>query len=203
MRPLSPEHPQRQLCLSPCGKRSWRALQQSTAAVESHKHVRRPMQQFKCLLASLFWTMPPAPAWSALHLVLQCIGWHNPSTQPLVLLLACKPQKREERQQAIDRGQMPDFLPETAAIRADDTWKGAPPAPGLVDRRVEITGPVDRKMVINALNSGATQYMADFEGGWPRQCTARTAHTCLCRQQQHAAAAAAVSCLHVPDGGRP
>jgi hypothetical protein len=41
---------------------------------------------------------------------------------------------------------------------------GAPPAPGLVDRRVEITGPVDRKMVINALNSGATQFMADFEG---------------------------------------
>ena len=40
----------------------------------------------------------------------------------------------------------------------------APPAPGLVDRRVEITGPVDRKMVINALNSGATQFMADFEG---------------------------------------
>lgn len=57
-----------------------------------------------------------------------------------------------------------DFLPETAAIRADPTWQGPPPAPGLVDRRVEITGPVDRKMVINALNSGATQFMADFEG---------------------------------------
>lgn len=57
-----------------------------------------------------------------------------------------------------------DFLPETAHIRNDPTWQGAPPAPGLVDRRVEITGPVDRKMVINALNSGSTQYMADFEG---------------------------------------
>lgn len=62
---------------------------------------------------------------------------------------------------------LPDFLPETAAVRADPGWKCAPPAPGLVDRRVEITGPVDRKMVINALNSGATQYMADFEGAWP------------------------------------
>lgn len=82
-------------------------------------------------------------------------------------------QRRDERQQAIDRGQLPDFLPETAAIRADDTWKGAAPAPGLVDRRVEITGPVDRKMVINALNSGATQYMADFEGG----CSRNAHHT--------------------------
>jgi len=71
--------------------------------------------------------------------------------------------RRDARQVEIDRGVLPDFLPQTAAIRNDDTWKGAPPAPGLVDRRVEITGPVDRKMVINALNSGATQYMADFE----------------------------------------
>ena len=72
--------------------------------------------------------------------------------------------RRDARQVEIDRGVLPDFLPQTAAIRNDDTWKGAPPAPGLLDRRVEITGPVDRKMVINALNSGATQYMADFEG---------------------------------------
>lgn len=73
-------------------------------------------------------------------------------------------KRRDVRQQEIDAGKMPDFLPETEAIRADDTWRGALPAPGMVDRRVEITGPVDRKMVINALNSGATQYMADFEG---------------------------------------
>ena len=59
---------------------------------------------------------------------------------------------------------MPDFNPETRAIREDDTWQCAPPAPGLQDRRVEITGPVDRKMVINALNSGSATYMADFEG---------------------------------------
>ncbi len=54
-------------------------------------------------------------------------------------------------------------MPETLGIRNDLTWKAAPPAPGLVDRRVEITGPVDRKMVINALNSGASTFMADFE----------------------------------------
>ncbi|RKP00973.1 hypothetical protein CXG81DRAFT_26330 [Caulochytrium protostelioides] len=72
-------------------------------------------------------------------------------------------QKRVERQKAIDAGQLPDFLPETQWIRDDPTWKGAPPAPGLHDRRVEITGPVDRKMVINALNAGAKTFMADFE----------------------------------------
>lgn len=71
---------------------------------------------------------------------------------------------RDERQLRIDAGEMPDFLPETKAVREDPSWRGAPPAPGLVDRRVEITGPVDRKMVINALNSGAATYMADFEG---------------------------------------
>ena len=60
-------------------------------------------------------------------------------------------------------GHLPNFLPETAWIRNDPTWQGAPPAPGLIDRRVEITGPVDRKMVINALNSGAYTFMADFE----------------------------------------
>ncbi|OLY84791.1 Malate synthase, glyoxysomal [Smittium mucronatum] len=72
-------------------------------------------------------------------------------------------KKRKQREALIDQGIMPDFLPETAFIRDDNTWRGAPPAPGLEDRRVEITGPVDRKMVINALNSGASTYMADFE----------------------------------------
>jgi hypothetical protein len=76
---------------------------------------------------------------------------------------------RAARQAQLDAGALPDFLPATAAVRADPSWRGAPPAPGLADRRVEITGPVDRKMVINALNSGATQYMADFEGGRRRQ----------------------------------
>jgi malate synthase len=73
-------------------------------------------------------------------------------------------QKRVERQAALDNGVMPDFLPETKHIRDSDSWKGAPPAPGLIDRRVEITGPVDRKMVVNALNSEVWTYMADFEG---------------------------------------
>ncbi len=73
-------------------------------------------------------------------------------------------QRREIRQAELDKGVLPDFLPETKHIRDDDTWKGAPPAPGLVDRRVEITGPTDRKMVVNALNSNVWTYMADFEG---------------------------------------
>jgi malate synthase len=73
-------------------------------------------------------------------------------------------QRRVERQAELDRGVLPDFLPETKHIRESDAWKGAPPAPGLIDRRVEITGPVDRKMVVNALNSDVWTYMADFEG---------------------------------------
>ncbi|MBP6016169.1 MAG: malate synthase A [Candidatus Promineofilum sp.] len=71
-------------------------------------------------------------------------------------------RRRDARQEAINAGHMPDFLPETAGIRAAD-WTVAPIPPDLQDRRVEITGPVDRKMVINALNSGANVYMADFE----------------------------------------
>jgi malate synthase len=70
--------------------------------------------------------------------------------------------KRVERQAEIDAGKMPDFLPETAHIRAGNWQVPAPPA-DLVDRRTEITGPVDRKMAINALNSGAQCWMADFE----------------------------------------
>ncbi|MGF1506897.1 MAG: malate synthase A [Anaerolineae bacterium] len=70
--------------------------------------------------------------------------------------------RRSERQQAIDSGQMPDFLPETAEIRGGE-WQVAATPDDLQDRRVEITGPVDRKMMINALNSGAKVFMADFE----------------------------------------
>ncbi|KAK2747148.1 hypothetical protein FQN57_002405 [Myotisia sp. PD_48] len=72
-------------------------------------------------------------------------------------------QRRIEKQAELDRGALLDFLPETKHIRDNDAWKGAPPAPGLVDRRVEITGPTDRKMVVNALNSEVWTYMADFE----------------------------------------
>jgi malate synthase len=69
---------------------------------------------------------------------------------------------REKRQQEIDAGIMPDFLEETLSIR-ESNWTVAPLPNDLVDRRVEITGPVDRKMIINALNSGANVFMADFE----------------------------------------
>ena len=69
---------------------------------------------------------------------------------------------RAARQERLDAGELPDFLPETAHIRAAD-WTVWPIPADLSDRRVEITGPVDRKMVINALNSGASCYMADFE----------------------------------------
>ncbi|OKL62829.1 Malate synthase, glyoxysomal [Talaromyces atroroseus] len=72
-------------------------------------------------------------------------------------------ERRVIRQAEIDKGHLLDFLPETKHIRENDAWKGAPPAPGLVDRRVEITGPTDRKMVVNALNSDVWTYMADFE----------------------------------------
>ncbi|MEX0810849.1 MAG: malate synthase A [Chitinophagales bacterium] len=70
--------------------------------------------------------------------------------------------KRQERQKEIDNGKFPDFLPETKEIRESE-WTCAPQPKDLLDRRVEITGPVDRKMVINALNSGAKTFMADFE----------------------------------------
>lgn len=69
---------------------------------------------------------------------------------------------RAERQKRFDAGETPDFLEETRHIREGD-WKVAPIPPDLLDRRVEITGPVDRKMIINALNSGAKVFMADFE----------------------------------------
>src|ERR1035437_8980220 len=70
--------------------------------------------------------------------------------------------RRRTVQQEIDHGKFPDFLPETVEIRQGD-WKVAAIPEDLCDRRVEITGPVERKMMINALNSGASVFMADFE----------------------------------------
>jgi len=70
--------------------------------------------------------------------------------------------RRSARQAEIDGGKLPDFLPETAGIRQGE-WKVAPIPMDLQDRRVEITGPAERKMIINALNSGASVFMADFE----------------------------------------
>jgi len=79
-------------------------------------------------------------------------------------------ERRRTVQADIDNGKLPDFLPATRSIREGE-WKIAPIPDDLQDRRVEITGPVDRKMVINALNSGAKTYMADFEDShcptWP------------------------------------
>ncbi|MFC0861293.1 malate synthase A [Sphaerimonospora cavernae] len=69
---------------------------------------------------------------------------------------------RQERQARLSAGDTLDFLPETKHVRESE-WQVAPAAPGLADRRVEITGPVDRKMTINALNSGAKVWLADFE----------------------------------------
>jgi malate synthase len=69
---------------------------------------------------------------------------------------------RVERQAKLAAGELPDFLPETRTVR-DGEWRVAPAPPALRDRRCEITGPVERKMMINALNSGARVFMADFE----------------------------------------
>lgn len=77
---------------------------------------------------------------------------------------------REEAQRRFDAGQPLDFPAETTSVRNEPSWTCAPPAPGLEDRRVEITGPTDRKMVINALNSGAKTFMADFEGALITYC---------------------------------
>jgi malate synthase len=71
-------------------------------------------------------------------------------------------EARRQVQSRLDAGELPDFPPETASLREAD-WDVAPPPEDLLDRRVEITGPTDRKMVINALNSGASVFMADFE----------------------------------------
>ena len=94
----------------------------------------------------------------------------NPKTLALIELLHTKfnPRRlellaqRKHRQDEIDDGKKPDFLEDTKSIR-DGDWEVAPLPPDLQDRRVEITGPVDRKMVINALNAPVKTFMADFE----------------------------------------
>jgi malate synthase len=91
----------------------------------------------------------------ALELVALLHRDFDPRRQQLLAL-------RSERAKRLDAGERPDFLRETADLRARD-WKIAPVPPALQCRRVEITGPVDAKMVINAFNSGADSYMTDFE----------------------------------------
>jgi malate synthase len=70
---------------------------------------------------------------------------------------------RRDRQRALNEGGTLDFLPDTRELREDASWQVTPPRADYLDRRVEITGPTDRKLVINALNSGARGFMADFE----------------------------------------
>src|SRR5438093_2023249 len=91
----------------------------------------------------------------SLRFVLDLARRFEPTRQALL-------EERRARQREIDAGKLPDFLPSTRAIRESD-WRAAPIPRDLLDRRVEITGPVERKMIINALNSGAKAFMADFE----------------------------------------
>jgi malate synthase len=86
-------------------------------------------------------------------------GLHRDFNPERTRLLAA----RGERMVRLEAGELPDFLPNTASVRDDRDWRVAETPADLQDRRVEITGPVDRKMVINALNSGARVFMADFE----------------------------------------
>ncbi|HEY3108187.1 MAG TPA: malate synthase A [Chloroflexota bacterium] len=100
---------------------------------------------------------------AALAFVAELHRAFNPTREDLL-------RRRAERQARIDAGENPDFLPTTRDVRESD-WRVAPIPPQLQNRRVEITGPTDRKMVINALNSGASVFMADFEDAnsptWP------------------------------------
>ena len=104
---------------------------------------------------------------AALALVAKLTRAFEPRRQDLLAV-------RVERAKRLDAGERPDFLPETAHIR-DGDWKIAPIPKALECRRVEITGPVERKMVINAFNSGADSYMTDFEDSntpnWDNQLT--------------------------------
>ena len=101
---------------------------------------------------------------------------------------------RRERQAGFDRGGLPDFRADTGAIREGD-WRVAPLPAALLDRRVEITGPVDPKMIINALNSGASCYMADFEDS-----TAPTWEALLAGQRALREAVAGTLAFDAPGG---
>ena len=90
------------------------------------------------------------------------LGFLEPLIQRFTPLRDQLLTRRREVQLRLREGELPDFPPETAWIR-ESAWTVAPSAPDLTDRRVEITGPVERKMMINALNSGARVFMADFE----------------------------------------
>ncbi|HEY8691136.1 MAG TPA: malate synthase A, partial [Chloroflexota bacterium] len=93
---------------------------------------------------------------AALEFLGELQGEFNPRREELLA-------RRAERQQRISQGELPEFLAETRQVREAPGWRVLPVPKDLADRKVELTGPTDRKMVINALNSGASTYMADFE----------------------------------------
>jgi len=136
---------------------------------------------------------PAAKATPGIALATRVAGQDTLLPAPLLALLvslhrAVEPgrqarlQARRVRQAFFDQGGLPDFREDTAAIRSGD-WRVAPLPAALQDRRVEITGPTDPKMVINALNSGAKVFMADFEDS-----TSPTWRNLLAGQQSLAAA---------------
>src|SRR5688572_10770298 len=118
-------------------------------------------------------TPEPTPSKSSLDIratvPAECAGVLSPEAKAFVAELSRRfePRRREllerrkERQQALLRGELPDFLSDTQSVRSGE-WKVAPIPAHIQNRRVEITGPVERKMIINALNSGANVFMADF-----------------------------------------
>ncbi|HMD49312.1 MAG TPA: hypothetical protein VKG79_09450, partial [Bryobacteraceae bacterium] len=118
---------------------------QSTAVATGHAEIRGPITGRHAEILSK----------QAVEFLASLATTFEPRRQELLA-------RRKVRQQQLDAGAMPDFLPETASIRAKE-WTVAPIPKDLQDRRVEITGPVDRKMIINALNSGSSVFMADFE----------------------------------------
>ncbi len=121
----------------------------------------------------------PAPEHAAEVLTpeaLSFVGQLHRSFNPRRLRLLAD---RRDRQARFDAGELPDFLPNTRHVREDPDWRVAPAPPDLDDRRVEITGPAEPKMMINALNSGARVFMADFEDAlspnWPNVVTGQWA----------------------------
>src|SRR5688500_2655870 len=118
-------------------------------------HMSGPLPQGVSISASITQPFAEIRTPGALELVARLHRQFEPRRQQLLA-------KRAERHEQFDAGALPDFLPDTSEMRNAD-WRVAAQPSDLLDRRVEITGPTDRKMVINALNSGASTFMADFE----------------------------------------
>lgn len=121
----------------------------NTVLVQHARHARAPQSAAARATEALILST------EALEYVADLVRTFRPRVKELLA-------RRVERQARFDAGERPDFLAETAGVRSAD-WTCATVPPLLLDRRVEITGPVDRKMIINALNAGASVFMADFE----------------------------------------